>query len=290
MGTFHARALERGGVFSLVGVVDAKDPGWSGVTWLPDLSQALEQLRPEAVVVATPPATHAVLARTCLAAGCHVLLEKPISPDPRDARTLAEEFRRRGRVLFGGHSERFHPVFLALREELTTAPKWKSLRCHRQGPPPKTLPEGGAVLDLAIHDLDLALRLEGTLALAEVRTHGKGRTEALLAGGDRTVSITVGYQPARRRTWELEMDDGIWQADFLGGTLDWHPRSGASRRLAVALRDALEREHEAFREALEGGEWWRDLQPQLRAVELAREILSPRIPARSPARPDGRPC
>ena len=274
MGGFHANSLRNGRAFALVGVVDPLDPEWPGVAWNVDLARALESLRPEAVVLATPPETHAPLARICLDAGCHVLLEKPICPDPLEARQLAEEFRSRGRVLFGGHSERFHPVVLALRDQLTKTPAWKSLRSHRHGPPPPNIPEGGAVLDLAIHDLDLALRLAGTLELAQVRRDGTGTTEALLVGTGRTVSVTAGYRPERGRTWELETDDGIWHADLLGGTLAWHPRTGAAKALDIPALDALETEHAAFRAAIEGGDWWEDLQPQIRAVELAREILS----------------
>jgi predicted dehydrogenase len=231
-------------------------------------------MKPDAVILATPPATHADLARVCLEAGCHALMEKPICPDPAQARELAKAFRRRGRVLFGGHSERFHPVFLALMAQMAKSPGWKALRCHRLGPPPTAIPEGGAVLDLAIHDLDLALRLAGPLEVEEVRRDDLGLTEALLAGSDRRVSITVGYQGAKRRTWELETEDGIWHADFLAATLELRSRSGSIRKVEISGRDALEREHEAFREAIEGADWWEDLQPQIRAVELAREILS----------------
>lgn len=273
MGSFHAQALGRGNAFSMVGVVDPTDPGWTGVPWHCALESALESLQPDAAILATPPATHATLARVCLDAGCHVLVEKPICPDPLEARKLAEAFRQGGRVLFGGHSERFHPVFRALVEELTLAPGWNSLRCHRQGPEPKIPPQGGAVLDLAIHDLDLALRLAGTLALAEVRFPEAGRTESRLLAGDRSVSVTVGYQTTPRRTWELETDNGIWRVDFLGGTLEHRSRSGAIRTIEIPAHDALEREHEAFRAACDGGDWWSDLQPQIRAVELAREIL-----------------
>lgn len=273
MGTFHAQALERGQAFSLVGVVDPVDPGWSGIPWSPDLSGALESLQPDSVIVAAPPAIHADLARACLEAGCHVLLEKPICPDPREARRLADAFKGRGRVLFGGHSERFHPVFLALMRELAKTPRWRFLRCHRLGPRPRILPDGGAVLDLAIHDLDLALRLDPALAFAKVLHIAQGLTESLLVGGGRTASITAGYQPARRRTWELAMDDGTWCADFLGSALEWRPNEGSTRSVEIPPQDALEREHQAFRVACEGGDWWEDLQPQIRAVELAREIL-----------------
>jgi hypothetical protein len=44
--------------------------------------------------------------------------------------------------------------------------------------------------------------------------------------------------------------------------------------MEAGSEDALEREHEAFRTACDGSDWWEDLQPQIRAVELAREILA----------------
>ena len=269
----HLRALGRNASVSVVGVVDPDAPGWPGISWEPDLASALDRLQPQAVVVAVPPDAHASVARICLGAGCHVLLEKPICPGAGEARRLAEEFRMAGRVLFGGQTERFHPVFRKLRSELERVTGWRSIRCVREGPAPQTVPEGGAVLDLAVHDLDLALRLGGSLALMETRELDTGSVRSLLGAGNRSVEMVVGYQPWRRRTWEVDCDEGIWQADLLARTLDWHPRGGVRRALEIAGGDALEIEHLRFLDACRGGEWWGDLQIQIQAVALAREIL-----------------
>jgi predicted dehydrogenase len=273
MGAMHFRALSRNAAVSLVGVVDPHAPGWPGLFWEPDLEKALDRLRPQAVVVAVPPGAHASVARICLGAGCHVLLEKPICPRAGEARLLAEEFRSAGRVLFGGQTERFHPVFRTLRSELERVPGWRSIRCVREGPAPPILAEGGAVLDLAVHDLDLALRLEENLSLLETRELDTGSVRSRFGGGNRSVEIDVGYQSMRRRTWEVECEEGTWHADLIARTLQWHPRGGARTTLEVVGGDALEIEHLRFLDACRGGEWWHDLQFQIQAVALAREIL-----------------
>jgi|GEM_PF-1728131 len=273
MGALHLRALGRNPTVGVVGVVDPHPPGWPGIPWEPDLARALDRLRPQAVVVAVPPEAHAGVARICLEAGCDVLVEKPICPQAEEARRLAEEFRRGGRVLFGGQTERYHPVFRALQARLGRVPGWRHVRCVREGPSPRTAPEGGAVLDLAVHDLDLALRLDGDLRHVESRQLDSGSVRALLGGAEHSVEIVVGYQAARRRTWEVECDGGIWYADLLARTLDWHPSGGVRTSVRVGTEDALEFEHLRFLEACRGGEWWQDLQIQIQAVALAREIL-----------------
>src|SRR3546814_18053602 len=42
-----------------------------------DLAELLEQSRPDAVHVLTPPASHAAIALAAMEHGCHVLVEKP---------------------------------------------------------------------------------------------------------------------------------------------------------------------------------------------------------------------
>ena len=44
----------------------------------------------DAVVVATPPGSHAALARQALSAGCHVLVEEPLAASVEDAEMLVE--------------------------------------------------------------------------------------------------------------------------------------------------------------------------------------------------------
>jgi hypothetical protein len=72
----------------------------------------------------------------------------------------------------------------------------------------------------------------------------------------------------------VESEEGIWQADLLARTLDWCPNGGVRTPFGIDGGDALEMEHLRFLEACRGGgEWWRDLQIQIQAVDLACEIL-----------------
>jgi predicted dehydrogenase len=110
----------------------------------------------DAVTVATPTVAHFTTAMQMLAAGKHVLIEKPITESPETARQLVQEARQRGLILQVGHIERFNPVLRALEERLT-APKF--IEAHRLSPYPGRSTDIGVVLDLMIHDLDVVLHL-----------------------------------------------------------------------------------------------------------------------------------
>ena len=69
-----------------------------------------------AVVIATPAATHFPLVRQALAAGKHVLVEKPLALELEDARLLAELAQTQDRVLMVGHLLQYHNAFLRLSE------------------------------------------------------------------------------------------------------------------------------------------------------------------------------
>jgi UDP-2-acetamido-3-amino-2,3-dideoxy-glucuronate N-acetyltransferase len=70
----------------------------------------------EAIVIATPAATHAALAASALEAGKHVFVEKPLALAVKDAEELCELADRSGRILMVGHLLNYHPAFLALDE------------------------------------------------------------------------------------------------------------------------------------------------------------------------------
>jgi predicted dehydrogenase len=70
----------------------------------------------DAVVVATPPRTHAGLAITAMAAGKSVMIEKPMATSSADARMLVEEAARRSLVLMVGHTFEHNSAVWKLRE------------------------------------------------------------------------------------------------------------------------------------------------------------------------------
>ncbi|GEK80168.1 Gfo/Idh/MocA family protein [Agrococcus baldri] len=70
----------------------------------------------EAVIVCTPNMTHEALGLQVLAAGKHLLMEKPLAMTPEGARAVADEAAARGLALAVGHSHRFTDQSLAIRE------------------------------------------------------------------------------------------------------------------------------------------------------------------------------
>ncbi|MGH7390562.1 MAG: Gfo/Idh/MocA family protein [Candidatus Rokuibacteriota bacterium] len=71
----------------------------------------LERARPEIVAIATPPHLHHAIALRALAAGAHVLCEKPLAMTAAEARAMAEAARKAGRVAMTAFNWRF-PVAL----------------------------------------------------------------------------------------------------------------------------------------------------------------------------------
>ncbi|HEY0699524.1 MAG TPA: Gfo/Idh/MocA family oxidoreductase, partial [Micromonospora sp.] len=117
----------------------------------------------DAVVLASPSETHADLGARVLRAGRDLLVEKPIATSVADARRLIDLAEAGDRVLMVGHIERFNPVVTEL-QRLVDDPL--SVEITRVGPySGRALAD--VVLDLMIHDVDLARAVAG----AEIVEH-----------------------------------------------------------------------------------------------------------------------
>jgi len=88
-----------------------------GAVVLHDLDQVLSDRTIEIVIVATPAPTHASIACAALAAGKHVLVEKPLALSTVDAQRIAAAAHS-DRVVMVGHLMVFHPAVARLRELL----------------------------------------------------------------------------------------------------------------------------------------------------------------------------
>jgi predicted dehydrogenase len=112
--------------------------------------------RIDAATVATPTPAHYEMASFLLRHGKHVLVEKPITETPEQAKVLVDLARERRLVLQVGHVERFNPVLSVLEARLTRP---RFIEAHRLSPYPFRSLEIGVVLDLMIHDLEIILHL-----------------------------------------------------------------------------------------------------------------------------------
>lgn len=108
--------------------------------------------RVDAVSIVTPTPLHHSIARACLEAGIHVLVEKPITTTVAEAEDLIRVAAERQRVLQVGHLERFNEVVKAI-EGVIGAPRF--VESARLAPFKQRGTDVSVVLDLMIHDIDL---------------------------------------------------------------------------------------------------------------------------------------
>jgi predicted dehydrogenase len=132
-------------------VGDRLAPG-SAIARYSDWAEAIAQPGLEAVVVATPASTHYPIVRAALAAGLHVLCEKPLTLESASSAELCALAEAQGRQLMVDHTYLFHPAVQTgqrLVEQLGTLRYGYAARTNL-GP---VRPDADVFWDLAIHDV-----------------------------------------------------------------------------------------------------------------------------------------
>jgi predicted dehydrogenase len=160
LGRFHAQkyaALEN---VDLVGVADVsreraeKVAAEVGTTAFTNYGELLAQV--DLVSIVVPTQHHFPVAKECLEAGCHILLEKPVTQTVAEADELIRMAADRHLVFQVGHLERFNPAILALRGVLKNP---LFIESHRLAPFKTRGTDVNVVLDLMIHDIDIILNM-----------------------------------------------------------------------------------------------------------------------------------
>ena len=177
----YLQALQRAPAFRMVAAVDT-DAARADAAAAPhgartsrDLAALLaEGLRFDAELVLTPPTTHEALATSLLAAGAHVLCEKPLTVSTVQAQRMLRAARSHGRLLMMGSKFRYTPDMSKAKELLEQgvigdvllfenvfcarvdmSRRWNSVR---------SVAGGGVLLDNGCHSVDIARYLIGPLA------------------------------------------------------------------------------------------------------------------------------
>lgn len=110
----------------------------------------------DAASVSTPTFTHFEVGTFLLGQGKHLLVEKPIAENAKDAYALAALAQEKNLILQVGHVERFNPALHALEGKLKNP---RFLEVTRLSPYPNRSTDIGVVLDLMIHDIEIILHL-----------------------------------------------------------------------------------------------------------------------------------
>ncbi|GAA4715147.1 Gfo/Idh/MocA family oxidoreductase [Pedococcus ginsenosidimutans] len=120
-GSKHVRVMQSLAQVGEVVLIDGRSDrtasllrGMPGARTFEDLPSALPEV--DAVVLATPPTTHAPLALAAIAAGKHVLVEKPMATTSADGRRLVEAATEAGVTLMVGHTFEHNAAVAKLRQ------------------------------------------------------------------------------------------------------------------------------------------------------------------------------
>ncbi|MGZ4598003.1 MAG: Gfo/Idh/MocA family protein, partial [Actinomycetes bacterium] len=120
-GSKHARVLQSLQNVDQLALIDGRQdrldnlaPSFPTAPTFTTLAAALPHV--DAVVVATPPATHVPLALAAIAAGKHVLVEKPLATTAVDARRLIHAAGQADVRLMVGHTFEYNSAVRKLRE------------------------------------------------------------------------------------------------------------------------------------------------------------------------------
>jgi predicted dehydrogenase len=171
----HARALVKHPDFQLVAACDAEADRRAEAERdlkcraFADCKQMLEQSELDAIVIATPTHLHKPMAQAALRRGLHVILEKPMAVDGREASAIIRTARSRRRVLTVYQPARLGARFQHLRRLIATGKigrivhvqdgmfshwrrnDWQSLRKYG----------GGMLANYGAHAIDTTLQLIG---------------------------------------------------------------------------------------------------------------------------------
>jgi predicted dehydrogenase len=172
---FHAPFISQVDGLELTGIVRRNgeaDPKYPGVRFVRSVEELLAIEDIELVVVATPNDLHAPIARQCLQAGCHVVVDKPFTPTLKEAEELVALAKRKNRIVTVFQNRRWDGDFLTVRRLLADhglgrvviyESHFDRFRPNLRGSwHERPIAGMGLLFDLAPHLIDQALLLFGT--------------------------------------------------------------------------------------------------------------------------------
>lgn len=307
MGRHHARILQTSGVTTFAGAVDPEGDRHGAVSdpakVFPTIRMLLEHGRPDLAIVAVPTEEHLAAALELVAAGVHVLVEKPLAETPERARQLIDAVRSAGVHGAVGHVERCNPALIELRCRTLGGQLGQvfHVATERLGPFPARIRDVGVVKDLATHDLDLVgwLGGGGVLTLSAQTQHRMNRPHedlvnvvGRLEGGTTFTTMVDWLSPTKVRQTRVLGERGMLVADTLTADLTFYANGevtsewdsmrslrgvseGDVTRYALSRREPLLVELEGFVALVRGEDDPQvvTLEEGLAAVDLADAVL-----------------
>jgi scyllo-inositol 2-dehydrogenase (NADP+) len=190
---FHAPFLDTNPGFRLKAIVersgrDAQEL-YPGATIVKDYHQLLTDPEIELIVIGTPNTLHFTMAKECIEAGKHIVIEKPFTPTSKEADKLINLSKKSGKKIFVFQNRRWDGDFKTIQKVISDGMLGDLLEYEahfdRFAPVRKRaawrddpLPGSGVLYDLGSHLIDQALVLFGKplSIFADVRAQRETKT------------------------------------------------------------------------------------------------------------------
>jgi len=172
-----------------------------------DLTQLLNQAKPDVVHITTPPQSHFEIARRCLESGCHVYVEKPFTVTEGEARRLIAIAEKKGLKVTAGHDDQFRHAARRMRALVQSGylgdgpVHMESYYCYELGGSAYS----GALLGDKGH---WVRRLPGKL-LHNIISHGIARIAEFLTSDSPEVIVHGFSSPYLKKVGETEIIDEL---------------------------------------------------------------------------------
>jgi myo-inositol 2-dehydrogenase / D-chiro-inositol 1-dehydrogenase len=183
MGAEHARLLREQTAGAYLAAVCDADEGRAtaaaqGAAVFTDALALIQSEKVQAVVIASPDATHAGYALACIAAGKPVLCEKPIAATAAEGLQIVRAEAALGRCLVTiGFMRRFDPAYIEMQSARTTGRIGAPVllhNIHRNLAAPDWFTGAMAVTNSFVHEIDISRWLLGSEMVTAQVTSGPG--------------------------------------------------------------------------------------------------------------------
>jgi len=229
IGRKHIETVLGSPFFQLAAIADPAESGRSqaralGVPWHAAAADLLEEVKPDAAVIATPNETHRELALACVERGIPVVVEKPIAGNLGDAAAIVSASEQAGVPVLIGHHRRHNPIIRRAREviadgllgQLTNVsvlytfykpPEYFDLTWRRRS-------GGGPVLINLVHEIDLIRHLCGEIHSVQALTSSARRsfevedTAAVLLHLTNGALVTLSLSDTAAAPWSWDLAAG----------------------------------------------------------------------------------
>lgn len=242
IGRAHAECVRAGDEFELAGIADPSPAGAAyaaslGVVHWPDLDPALDALKPDGVILATPNALHVPGALACIARGIPVLIEKPVADTLARANQLVDAVERSDVPVLVGHHRRHSAVMAAARDVIAAGELGRlvavqgSALFHKPAryfseAPWRREPGAGPILINMVHEVDSLRMLAGEIVEVQAMASNARRGHAV----EDSVSIALRFANGAL--------GGFMLSDAAASTRSWEQTSGENPAYARDEREA----------------------------------------------------